>query len=189
MMEEESWSKEEQEALERLSGEQYYLENLKTRVQKQLLEQGLIIQSNLKFDKMKKTFIQLAASLLILLSGYFLGKLNNKSATNFSDMNTYALFLYENDEFVAEDPESLVNEYTNWAGELARDNKLAYAEKLNDEKDYWLGKTTVQNHTSKLTGYFVFYATDFAAAQKIARTHPHTRYGGGLELRPIDKIN
>ncbi|MBK8505224.1 MAG: hypothetical protein IPL46_25310 [Saprospiraceae bacterium] len=104
-------------------------------------------------------------------------------------MNTYALFLYENDEFVANDPESLVAEYSNWAGQLAGEDKLAYAEKLNDDQDFWLGKPTVQNHTSKLTGYFVFYAPDFAEAKKIATTHPHTKYGGGLELRPIDKID
>jgi hypothetical protein len=189
MMEEERWSKKETEALEQLSGEVFGLENLQGRLEKQLEKRGLINQNPIKFNTMKRTFIQLVASLLILVSGYFFGKFSNQTSTNSSDMNTYALFLYENDEFVADDPESLVNEYSHWAEDLASDHKLAYAEKLNDEKDYWLGKASVQNQTSKLTGYFVFYAPDFAAAQKIAETHPHTKYGGGLELRPIDKID
>jgi hypothetical protein len=188
MMEEERWSNEEQKALDKLSRESFHLDSIQARIEKRLANQGLINQTTKKFITMKRTFIQIAASILILVSGYFLGKINNKSSINASDMNTYALFLYENDEFVAVDPGSLVNEYSNWAGQLAEQNKLVYAEKLNDLEDYWLGNSSVQNHTSKLTGYFVFYAPDFEAAKKIARTHPHTKYGGGLELRPIDKI-
>ena len=188
-MEEEKWSKKEQEALDKLCRESFNLDDLKGRLEKQLVHQGLINQTSKTSIKMKRSFIQVAASILILVSGYFLGKLTSKSTTNTSDMNTYALFLYENDEFVADDPGSLVNEYSNWAGQLAEQKKLAYAEKLNDMEDYWLGKSAVRNHTSKLTGYFVFYARDFETAKEIARTHPHTKYGGGLELRPIDKID
>lgn len=104
-------------------------------------------------------------------------------------MNKYALFLYENEEFTVEDGNTLVSEYSAWAENLGNQQKLLYAEKLNDDEEYWLGKPSVQNNNSKLTGYFVFYAPDSEEAQEIARTHPHTRYGGGLELRPIDRID
>ena len=153
-----------------------------------LHHQNLIHQSK-KRTVMKKTIINIAASIALLFGGYYLGTHNfGKTSTNITKQE-YALFLYENEEFVVEDTQTLVQEYKSWAVNLGKEEKLAYAEKLKDAEDYWLGKTSVRNNTSKLTGYFVFYADSFEEAQKIAKTHPHVGYGGGLELRPIEKVN
>ncbi len=138
---------------------------------------------------MKKLIWQAAASVAILMTGYFLGNKDILNSNKTDQMNKYALFLYENEEFTVEDGNTLVSEYSAWAENLGNQQKLLYAEKLNDDEEYWLGKPSVQNNNSKLTGYFVFYARDSEEAQEIARTHPHTRYGGGLELRPIDRID
>ncbi|NER13625.1 hypothetical protein GWK08_09265 [Leptobacterium flavescens] len=179
---------EELKAMEQLSRERFDTERLDKRIIEALHEEGLLTEKTKKMNT-KKYVLQIAASIALLIFGYFIGKYQTDTVPGQdSAMNKYALFLYENDEFAAEDIEKLVTEYRNWAIELGEQGKLEAAEKLDDFNDYWLGSNSVQNTTSKLTGYFIFYAKDFEEAKEIAKTHPHTIYGGGLDLRPIDKI-
>jgi hypothetical protein len=176
----------EKEAMRQLSGEKYDASGLEDRIVRAMEQKGLIDNHSTAIN-MKRITWQIAAALILLVGGYFIGRQTSGHYTSENTMNQYALFLYENDEFTVADGNKLVSEYSAWAQNLGEAGKLAYAEKLNDS-DTWLGSETVQNRTSRLTGYFVFYAKDLAEAQEIARTHPHTSYGGGLELRPIDKI-
>ena len=176
------------EAFKELSKESFSSLGFERELIGNLRQQNLIHQSK-KRTVMKKTIINIAASIALLLGGYYLGKLNFSKASTDSLKQEYALFLYENEEFKVGDTQTLVQEYKSWAVNLGKAEKLAYAEKLNDAEDYWFGKTSVRNRTSKLTGYFVFYADNFEEAKKIANTHPHVGYGGGLELRPIEKVN
>lgn len=163
--------------------------SLEDKITNALQQKGLITRKSATM-KVQKIIWQVAASVALLVAGYFFGKQVAGPAgdTSSGQRQQYALFLYENEEFKVADGNTLVAEYTSWAQQLAEAGQLAYAEKLNDT-DTWLGSNSVQNHTSKLTGYFVFYAKDRAEAEQIARTHPHTSYGGGLELRAIDKID
>lgn len=172
--------------MDHLSKEGFDTGGLENRIANTLQEKGLITRKSAKM-KVQKMVWQIAASLALLLVGYFIGKQGTAPTARNADRNQYALFLYENDEFKPPEGKSLVAEYSEWARHLDQAGKLVYAEKL-DDSDIWLGNNSVQNHTSKLAGYFVFYAKDLAEAQEIARTHPHPGYGGGLELRPIFKI-
>ncbi len=177
----------EQEAFEQLSKEQFSDPALEQKIIAALQKKALVSPSKNRPD-MRKVILQLAAAIALLISGYFLGKMGSTPPNPMADTNTYALFLYENEAFQVSDGETLVAEYTDWAETLGEQGKLVGAEKLADAVD-WLGSLGVQNQTSKLTGYFLFQAKDLAEAQQIAKTHPHTNYGGGLELRSIDKIN
>ncbi|MEO1030974.1 MAG: hypothetical protein AAFX55_06200, partial [Bacteroidota bacterium] len=137
---------------------------------------------------MKNNFIKIAASILILVSVFYAGKLSTKNSQENQQENLYAIFLYENDEFKVENPNELITEYTNWAIDLNKKGLLAYAEKLDVDNRNWFGSSTVKNVQSKLTGYFVYSANNYDAAKQIAESHPHTNYGGGIELIQIDKI-
>ena len=175
-------------AMEALSREKFDISALEANIINQLTIKGLVEKPQ-KSITMKKIIFQIAASVALLISGYFVGSTQIDSTSVNNDKSMYALFLYENDEFTVTDEQTLVAEYMNWAIDLGKKEKLVYAEKLNDFEKHWLGRPSVQNQTSQLSGYFVFYATDLSEAKIIAATHPHTSYGGGLELRSIDKIN
>lgn len=181
-----SLTPQEQEAFQQLSKEQFSDPALEQKIIAALQENALLKPSKNKAD-MKKVILQLAAAIALLISGYFLGKMGSAPPNPVADANTYALFLYENEAFQASDIEKLVTEYTQWAETLGEQGKLVGAEKLADPVD-WLGGPDIQNQTSKLTGYFLFHAKDLTEAQQIAKTHPHTSYGGGLELRSIEVI-
>lgn len=177
----------EREAFSKLSTQTFNMENQKSKTMKNLTSRGLITPES-KPAGIRLAY-RIAASIALLAAGYLLGSTGLFTTTQSTPhMNKYALFLYENQEFTVTDGNRLVQEYTDWAAKLASQNKLAYAEKLNDNEKQWLGSATVENSTSKLTGYFVFYADNMGEARKIADTHPHTKYGGGLELRPIDDL-
>ena len=180
-------SEQEAGAFKKLSNEQYNMTDLKTKTIGRLQDGGLLVSVPEKsFGKI--TLLRIAASLAFLACGYWFGTRDLFTLTQPNNMNKYALFLYENNEFTVADGNTLVLEYSEWASSLAARDKLVVAEKLNDSELYWLGKSTVQNSTSKLSGYFVFYAANFEEAKQIAQTHPHTKYGGGMELRPIDIV-
>ncbi len=185
MMEDEL-TPDEKRVFEKLSGEQFDTRDLCVKVLHDLEDRGLI-DKQIK-NTMKKTILQIAASLAILITGYFIGSYKSLNTDKMNDRNMYALFLYENQEFTVNEGNKLVEEYSAWAGNLGSQQKLVYAEKLNDDEDLWLGAPSIRNSNSKLSGYFVFYAQDMEEARRIAETHPHTNYGGGLELRSIDKI-
>ena len=180
-------TREEGEAFDKLSKQSIDMENQKAKTMGSLEARGLI--STQDGTKAWKTISwRIAASVVLFGAGYVLGNWGILIPQPDHAQGKYALFLYENNEFTVADGQDLVKEYSGWARDLAAQNKLVYAEKLNDNEKQWLGKETVQNSTSKLTGYFVFYASSMEEARKIADTHPHTRYGGGLELRPIDEV-
>jgi len=47
------------------------------------------------------------------------------------------------------------------------------------------GQNLHEEHSS-LGGYFLIKAQDMNAALAIARTCPHLKYGGSIEIRPIE---
>jgi hypothetical protein len=147
-------------------------------------------QKQLIHAPMKKTnFYWAAAVLAALIAGFFFGKTDfNATPETVADTKAqFLLLLYEDESFNAEHPASLVQEYTDWAREMHAEDQLAYAEKLGDEK-FGLGKVPEAN-ASNITGYFVIKASSLDEARRIANGHPHLKYNGGIELRPIDNIN
>ena len=173
----------EQKAFERLAAEQFNSPELEARIIGALSDKGLLERPQ-KASKMKKIALQIAASIALLVGGYFIGQEMTTTETEALAMDQYMLLLYENEQFEYQD--GLVAEYTQWAVDLSEKGKLAYAEKLADEAPHWLGNASTQNASSNVSGYFVFYAENFTEAKAVANTHPHVNYGGGLELRRID---
>lgn len=180
-------SNEELDALKSLSEENFRSEISDEKLIERLKSEELL-QNASSVITVQRIWLQVAAAVVLLLGGYTIGFYGHNIIPEKSHRTQYALFLFENGEFEMGDPEAMISEYENWAIKLGEQGKLEYAEKLNDSKELWLGKSTIQNTTSKLTGYFVYYAKDFKEAQEIAKTHPHIKYGGGMELREIDEF-
>ncbi len=109
----------------------------------------------------------------------------------------YALFLFEDAAYQAPAANAMmerVKEYGGWAGDLAASGRFVTAEKLADDGSF----VRLENGTLKargplkdaargaLTGYFVVGASSLEEAMDIARTCPHLKYGGSVEVRAIE---
>ena len=75
-----------------------------------------------------------------------------------------------------------VREYGQWARELG--DKLVDGEKLTDE----VSGAGPRGNPSAIGGFFRVRARDRSEAEAIARSCPHVRYGGWIEVREIDRI-
>ena len=129
-----------------------------------------------------------AASVALLLIGAWWGK-NSAPAVPMDPRPRFALFLVEDSSFqgtrtVGHD--ALVEEYTAWAGTLARSGHLVLGEELED-RETRLGRVAQGKPGSleMMTGLFILTAGDLDEAIRLARTSPHLRHGGGILVRPI----
>ena len=138
-----------------------------------------------KFGRLSRALLPIAASVILLLGGMWLGR----TSSSVTDSPRFALFLLEDSTFqgtrsVGHD--SLVAEYSAWAGALAQQGKLVLGEELGNQA--WpLGASGGNGRAmaQAITGLFVLIATGEAEALAIARSCPHLRYGGGIVVRPI----
>ena len=76
-----------------------------------------------------------------------------------------------------------VEEYRQWARELRSRGQLVMGERLSPAT---LALPGVNGGESGISGFFVLDAPDQQAAETIARACPHVKHGGAIELRPID---
>ncbi|MEQ8925548.1 MAG: YciI family protein [Fulvivirga sp.] len=184
-MKNDNLTNEESQVFEKLKADIKAPEHLKSKVTDRLIQLELIKNET----NMKQIHIYwAAATVTALVCGLFIGTTFTNSSVPPTSMNQYALFLYENESFAPNNMSNLVEEYTNWAIAMSDQGKLSGAEKLADNGK-WLGNQSTRNSNSALSGYFIILANDFEAALAIANKHPHVRYGGGVEVRPIEKLN
>jgi hypothetical protein len=118
-----------------------------------------------------------AAALLLFAGGYLAGGSRGlQPAADPTPGPRFALLLYEaGDAPLAPGTErARVDEYRAWARQVFRDGYAISGEKLKDEPG------------QPLSGFFIVSAPSRTAAQAIAASCPHTRYGGRIEIREID---
>ena len=82
----------------------------------------------------------------------------------------------------------MVNEYMAWGQDWGQKGKLGDGKKLVLQTK-WLGERFEQSSSpGPLTGFFIIQAENYDEALSITKTHPHTGYGGRIELREIEKL-
>ena len=89
---------------------------------------------------------------------------------------------------------AMIAEYRGWGEELATQGLFIGAEKLKDTCTLMSGREaeTVSNKLPEgrvLGGYYLIRANDLEHAQQLATSHPHLKYGGTIEIRPIDPLD
>ena len=138
----------------------------------------------------KINYYRMAAAIGGIIIAFFAGMYaagDDGGATVVNDARrSYLLLLREDSTFSGTDIPALVKEYSQWAEGMAAKNQLAGAEKLTEEV-YRFGELPAPAGPG-ITGYFVIRANDLAEARAIVQTHPHLKYHGGIELRPIDPL-
>lgn len=132
-------------------------------------------------------FLLAAAAVLLVLGGAWIGRVS--SGTPPVTGRKFALLLIEDSTYHGEADvgiDSIVSEYSAWAGKLRQAGQLVLGEALS-AKQLTLG--TVAGATSReaghITGFFIITAADQDAAMALAQTCPHLHYGGGIVVRPI----
>lgn len=81
---------------------------------------------------------------------------------------------------------AIVDEYRRWAARLDDNGRLVAAEKLANDGGRWLTDEASPPPRDVVTGYFVVRARDYEDALRVARSGPHLRYGGRIEVRAIE---
>jgi hypothetical protein len=131
--------------------------------------------------------LRLAAALALLAIGYGVAEFRGRPAAE--QGARYALLLREDSSFEVppQGEAALVAEYGQWARELRRGQKLVLGEELDAGVSLILppGQTSAAREAAPVSGLFIIVAATDAEAAAIARSCPHLRHGGSIELRRI----
>ncbi len=134
-----------------------------------------------------RTILATAAATLLFAAGLLVGERRAGPAAGASVGRQYVLLLYdapvEASRGDAEEP-ARIAEYRDWARSLRNRGTSIRGEKL-ERGGRWLGPGATGERP--LGGFFVFSAPDDAAALAVAKSCPHLKHGGSVEVRPIAK--
>jgi hypothetical protein len=133
----------------------------------------------------------IVASLALFWVGFWMGGHYLPSSNN---LPGYILLLAHGPHFqetsTPDEESRRVSEYRNWAADLRRHHVMISGARLGDDVRV-LSMSPVPEHreqNSKVTGFFEVRVGTLEQALAIARTCPNLRYGGEVEVRPIDGV-
>jgi hypothetical protein len=171
------------EGLDRLYERATPSAHLEDRVVDALAGKGLLLRVS-PFRRLRPLAIA-AGVLLCFAAGWGTARVSTPStAANRSDR--YVMLLYQIPGGQPHDLER-VAEYRNWAAQ-AKDSGVVITGERLDNGGWALSWDVPMGHwsdTTAVSGYFVVQASDYKKALTIARTCPHVKYGGKVELRKI----
>jgi hypothetical protein len=209
------WSDAEANALRSLAAGSEASPGLEDRIVTELKRRGAIRVNGGWIMKISKT----AAALIIVAATFATGFVAGKraetapaSAPVVADANTdgqYMLLMFtrvdparaQSGTETAGTPEysdaykAIIEEYRQWAIAREQEGRLVSAEKLADATRVMTGtgeRLAVATHSATdriLGGYFLITAPTLEDAVALAKTHPHLKYGGEVEVRPVEKTN
>jgi hypothetical protein len=131
-----------------------------------------------------------AAALALFAAGLAVGRRTVQRGTAIAadSVPRFVLFLYDAPEEPAMSDAQMqqrVSEYRDWAIGLRRRGATIQGEKLRRGAIERLGPAAPGE--APLGGYFVISAKDWDAAMEVARSCPHLKHGGTIEVRQIEK--
>ena len=116
-------------------------------------------------------------------------------------MSKFMLILYDRPSDFAnvspDDLQRIIEEYSAWGRALAERGRLTSSMKLKDEGGKHLlgrnGSAVVRDGpfaeaSEVIGGYFAIEAADYDEAVSIARSCPHLKYSGRIEVREVDVV-
>lgn len=179
------WTPQEQEALRGLPREAAPPETLEHRVLSQLRAERLVSRTRMRWA--------IAAMLTVAMfgAGFLTGRMSPPAPA--ASGPRFLLLLRESPEQLSgEALERQIAEYSSWAQAEGQSGVLIGGEKLQDGGRLVSQAATEDqafNRGGEIGGFFMIQAADLETATKIARSSPHIRYGGVVELRPIHDID
>lgn len=147
-----------------------------------------------------KVPIALAASLVLFILGGMAGVWWASAPAHKKGMPEFLLVLRaapeQSQSSSADEELRLVKEYSAWAREIRQEGLLIGGEKLKQETRFLRAADSLTSTSEEqnepggkaIEGYFLILAKDYEHAMTIARTCPHLKYGGSIEVRQIDDL-
>lgn len=183
--------------LDRLARETPAPPALEERVVRALRREGLLTAPALPRWRQG---LMLAGATTAAVAIFFAGVLTGaarRPATPPEFQPTYALLLRAGPDYQdtasGEQEQRRVEEYRAWAGGVYQSGVGIRGEKLGDDgrllrqqAETSLRSDDREHEPGALGGFFLINATSLDEALRIARSCPHLRYGGAIEVRPID---
>jgi len=137
-------------------------------------------------DALTRSAITAIAAIALLGIGWLLrGAVDVSPTQATAHEGRYVLLLYpgaDDAPLSGDQTASRVREYGEWARGARSEGEILSGEKLADARELING-TEVR---APLEGYFVVRAASMERAVEIAKTCPHARYGGRIEVRLIE---
>ncbi len=172
---------------------------LEERIVENLKHTGVIRESRLSRLPITTVAVALPISLALFVVGVLAGA-RWFSEQPKSELPGFILVVRNaRPEFEAKSPDEelqRVREYGGWARDLKRKGLMLGGEKLKDET--WLlspGKDSaaisearVEVTEGAMAGYFLLPVSNYDQALAIAKTCPHLKHGGTVELRQIERF-
>lgn len=210
-----NWTDAEAAVLRSLKDEPVASAGLEDRVVDALKRRGHIRARGGPIAMMGKTAGLVAAAAAVFIGGFLAGN-RNVEATKTTETsptvatepavhggNQYMLLMFMRGEDPADEPRTevatddtayraIIAEYRQWAMDRAAEGRLVGAEKLASATRVMTasaGNVTIESSPDSdrvLGGYFLITAASLEEATELAKSHPHLKYGGEVEVRPIE---
>lgn len=204
-----NWTDAEATVLRSLQDEPVPPAGVEDRVVDALKRRGQIRVQGGSIAMIGKTAGLVVAAAVVFVGGFVTGN-RNVEATKTTEMpavatepaasadNQYMLLMFTRGEDPSDEPmadadfAAIVAEYRQWAEDRAAEGRLVDAQKLASTTRVMTagaGGVSVEPdaHPDRvLGGYFLITAPSLEEAIELTRTHPHLKYGGEVEVRPIE---
>jgi len=142
---------------------------LEGQVVSRLREEGLLVTRPVRWTYLAAAVLAMA----LFLGGYAIGRTRDLEPTH--------VLLVHRLASTPEQSRERTREYGAWARNLAGGAKLAQAGWVLD------ASRAASSPTNEVSGYFLIRASGDAEALAIAKSCPHIRHGGSVELRRIER--
>ncbi len=141
----------------------------------------------------------IALSLVMFFVGAFVGTRRSVAAAPVPPAGYLLIVRAANAQFEPKNSQEelvRVKEYSAWARDLGQRGLMVGGEKLKDELNVLSpagdSLKVSENRTAlregDVAGYFLLPLSDYDQALSIARTCPHLKHGGAVELRQIERF-
>jgi hypothetical protein len=173
---------------------------LEERIVARLRDAKMIRASSLgRFRGYPALITAIALSLVTFFVGAFIGTRRSVAAASVQPAGYLLIVRAANAQFEPKSPQEellRVKEYSAWARDLGQQGLMFGGEKLKDEVNVLSpagdGLKVNENRANlsegDVAGYFLLPSSDYDQALSIARTCPHLKHGGAVELRQIERF-
>lgn len=156
---------------------------LEDRVVRELQARGA-----LRPRRPRPAWLQIAAALLLVVSGFAIGRLTAASGgtTQTPAGTRYLLLLYGAQSTTPAEETARVAEYGAWAREEGAAGRLLAGEKLSDAATVLGNAAAAPPSLTDPAGFFIIRAATPDEAAATASRCPHLRHGGTVVVRQIE---
>lgn len=183
-MNDEQWTAEELKRLRAARADAVPPRDLEDATVAALRHRGLVARGRTSF--FRKTIaagalVAVAAALVLAVAWSVMHKATGPVAP--SSPPRFVLLLYAGTDPIAGAPDTRRQEYAQWARDMSSRGIAISGEELADDARVVGGAGRPAGDLPR--GFFVVSAADVAAAEQIASTCPHLRYGGRIVVKRI----